>query len=150
MAVTTQVPSLLFRSLASGQVTYLTDDVVLILADSSFVFDQDADRFLGDTNISGTEMPNSGGYTTGGESLTTKSFGLVTGTNRGQLFSDPVAWAGSTISGARYAIVADNEGASYATAPILSVINFGEDKSTSASDFTVTAAADGWLYGAAT
>jgi hypothetical protein len=70
VAVTTQVPTGLLSKLVNAEVDYDTHSIKLLLATSSFVFDQDADAYLGDTNISGTEVSGTG-YTAGGKALTT-------------------------------------------------------------------------------
>ncbi len=55
--------------------------------------------------------------------------------------SAAVTWASSTIT-ARYAVLYDNAG----TKPLLAVVNFGTDQSSSNGNFTVTPSVNGWFF----
>lgn len=117
-----------------------TDDIYYALADSTFVFDQDADTVLGDTNFSGSEI-SGGDYVAGGQLLTTTALEVVTGSNKVRLKSDPVEYAAADIGPARFGIIYRDVGNQ-----IVVVQNFITDQESSGTDFTVTPPADGWLY----
>ncbi len=76
------------------------------------------------------EVPNGGGYTTGGQTMTGVALTVAGGLL--QIAVDDVVWAASTIPGARYALMYDttNTRAVY-------LIDFGTTRSTAAADFPV-------------
>lgn len=70
------------------------------------------------------------GYVAGGSALTTKS---VTQASSTKFDADDVSWAGSTIT-ARYAILYNT---SMANNDLIACVDFGSDKTTSGTTFTI-------------
>jgi hypothetical protein len=83
-------------------------------------------------SYSATNEVTGTGYTAGGETLTISANPASSGTTAFLDFAD-VTWSTATIT-ARGALIYKADGA---TNPAVAVLDFGEDKSSSAGDFTV-------------
>lgn len=84
------------------------------------------------TSYSATNEVTGTGYTAGGETLTISANPASSGTTAFLDFAD-VTWSTATIT-ARGALIYKADGG---TNPAVAVLDFGEDKSSSAGDFTV-------------
>ena len=120
-----------FLAMLNKEVDWDTDTIKVALATSAYTPDQDTHDYFNDvTNeVVGT------GYTAGGATLGTKSIGYTAGTNVTKLDAADTVWTSSTLT-ARYAIVYVSTGTP-ATSVLLGLLDFGEDKVSSAGDFTI-------------
>lgn len=128
------------RAAMERKLDWDTDTIKCLLLASTYVPDIDNHDFLDDViahQIIGT------GYTAGGKTLTGKAFVHNFTLNMLKMVADNVVWASATIT-ARYAVFYQDTGNS-ATSPLISYVDFGTDKSVSASDFTVDVSTDGVL-----
>lgn len=82
------------------------------------------------------EVPNGGGYTTGGKVLT--GFNVTTGTDKAWLSFDDVSWTSATFT-ARGALIYND---TVVGKPTVMVIDFGSDKTVSGFTFLVDFPAD--------
>jgi len=82
--------------------------------------------------ISGGEIPNGGGYTTGGNTLSISTVPSSGGTTAFLSFSN-TTWSASTITDARGALIYNSTQGNKAVA----IFDFGSNKSTVAGDFTI-------------
>lgn len=119
------------------EVDWNTDVIRVALCTVTYTPDQDVHDFFDDiTNeVVGT------GYVAEGAQLTTPTAGYTAGTNVIKLDGDNVTWAASSIT-ARYAIIYVDTGTP-ATSRLLGYVDFGENKTSSGGDFTITWHADG-------
>ncbi len=135
MAVSTTpyLPGL--RLIALAGVNLDTDTLKLMLLTSSYTPNTATHPYVSD--VVAAEVSSSGtGYTTGGNTLnnTTPSNDPVNGLVR--IDADSVVFSAVTLT-ARYAVVYKSTG-SNATAPLLALIDFGENKSYSNENFQLT------------
>jgi hypothetical protein len=136
MAVTANVYAQFFLTLENKEVDWDTDTLKCMLLTSTYTPNQTTHKYKSDlTNeVSGT------GYTATGAALTS-----VTVTNSGLVMTFDAAdtsWTTSTIT-ARYAVIYDSTPATDATRPLICLINFGADVSTTAATFLITWNASG-------
>lgn len=119
-----------------GNVAFLTDTIKVALVTSTYTLDIDAHtRFTDITNeVSGT------GYTAGGATLVGKTSTQDNTNNRGVMDATDITWTTSTIT-ARAAIIYEAT-----TGYLIGYVDFGADKSSSGSDFTIQWNASGILY----
>jgi len=88
------------------------------------------------------QVPGTGGYVTGGESLTSITFATSGGTITWD--AADVEWTSSTISAAAFAVIYDNTlGGSLANRPLICCIDFGGAFSTTSGTFKITWNASG-------
>lgn len=93
----------------------------------------------GYSSVSANEVANGNGYTTGGKTLTNISWAQTGGI--GKFDSDDPIWTGATIT-ARYAALYDDTAAGK---DLLFMLDFLQNKSSSAADFSITVDANGWF-----
>lgn len=124
---------------SDGNIDLNTDTIKVALVTSSYTPDQDAHDFFDDvTNeVIGT------GYTAGGATLANAAVTQDNTNNRAKFDADDVVWSSSTLT-ARGAIIYKDTG-NAATSPLICYIDFGSDKSSSGSNFTIQWHADGIL-----
>ncbi|RJQ67327.1 MAG: hypothetical protein C4519_24330 [Desulfobacteraceae bacterium] len=134
------IPNSLKKKLFDGDIDLSADTIKVMLLDSNHVDDQDAQEFIDD--VSANEVSGDG-YTAGGATLANKAVTQDNTDNEGVFDADDVTWADSTIT-ARYAVVYKDTGTP-STSPIIQIIDFGEDKVSSAGPFTITWNAEGIL-----
>lgn len=131
MAVTVTTYNAYHVNLRKALIDLVDDTIKVALCTVTYTPNQDTQEFFSDvTNeITGT------GYTAGGETLGTKAL-TQDDTNNGSKFdaADQV-WSTATFT-ARYAVIYKDTGVA-ATSPLIGYIDFGEDKSPSAVDFTI-------------
>lgn len=131
MAVTANFYGLGLTSLFNGEVDFDTHTIKVMLCTSAYTPDLDTHRYKSSvTNeVVGT------GYTAGGATLANKTVTYTAGTNTLTLDADDVVWPSSLIT-ARYAIVYRDTGTA-ATSPLLVLVNFGADVSSSNGPFDI-------------
>lgn len=127
------------KLLNGGGIDLDTDTIKCALVSSSYTPDQDAHDFFDDiTNeVTGT------GYSAGGATLGSKTVTQSNSTNSVTFDAADATWASSTIT-ARYAVIYKSTGTA-ATSPLICLIDFGSNISSSDSTFTVAFSADGIL-----
>jgi len=134
MAVTAYWFGKAFLAMLNKEVDYDTDAIKVTLHTSAFTPNQDTMDYFDDCT---NELPTAGGYTAGGATLGTKTIGYTAGTNVIKLDAADTVWTSSTLT-ARYAVVRCAATGVAGTEPLLGYIDFGEDKVSSAGDFTIT------------
>lgn len=148
MAVTTSIPGQVSSAGRLDDFTSATIKCALLTSLASY--DQDTTDFWND--LSASEVANGLGYTTGGNTVASKTVSYDAATNRNRFRGSVPAW---TSSGAGFSAV----GAVYykdtgvgSTSPVLAVVNFGATESASnGGTFTITPDATlGILYTEAT
>lgn len=125
---------------ASAGIDWTVDTIKLALCTSTLTPSADTHTYFSDiTNeVSGT------GYTAGGATLGTKTLTQDNTNDRGVADAADVTWSASTIT-ARYAVLYKSTGTA-STSPVMGIIDFGSDKSSSATDFVVQFHANGIIY----
>lgn len=111
---------------------FLSDTIDVALLTSSYTPNYDTHDFWNDASaneVSGT------GYSANGAALTTKTISVSSGVVK--FDADDTSWASSTIT-ARYAMVYDRTPSTDATRPLLILVDFGADFSTSNGTFQIT------------
>lgn len=117
-----------------------SDTIKLMLLTSSYTPDIDANVFISD--ISANEVAASGSYSAGGVTLT-KSSSTDDTDDEGVFDATDVSITTATIT-ARYAAIYKDTGTP-ATSPVICVIDFGSNQSSTAGTFAITFAAEGIL-----
>jgi len=116
-----------------------TDTIKLALLTSSYTPDQDAHNFFDDIT---NEVSNSGTYSAGGATLTVTTSQDDTD-NEGVFDATDVSFTSATIT-ARYAVIYKSTGTA-STSPLICLIDFGSNQTSTAGSFTITFAAEGIL-----
>lgn len=113
-------------------IDWLSNDIKVMLTTSAYSPSDDIHEFKSDvTNeVTGT------GYSAGGQSLTGKTLVYSGTSNRTTFDANDVVWGTSTIT-ARYAVLYDNTPGLDSDKPLIGVVNFETDRSSSASDFRI-------------
>lgn len=124
----------------STAINLATDTVKLMLLTSSYTPDIDADVFIDD--ISANEVAASGSYSAGGVELT-KSSSTDDTDDEGVFDATDVTITSATIT-ARYGAVYKDTGTP-GTSPIIAIIDFGSNQSSTAGTFAITFASEGIL-----
>lgn len=117
-----------------------SDTVKLMLLTSSHTPDADAEVFIDD--VSANEIGASGTYSAGGVTLT-KSSSTDDTDDEGVFDATDVSITSATIT-ARYAAIYKDTGTP-STSPIICVIDFGSDQSSTVGTFTITFNSEGIL-----
>jgi hypothetical protein len=117
-----------------------SDTIKIALLTSSYTPDADAHDFFDD--VSANEVSASGTYSAGGATLTV-TLSQDNTDDEGVLDATDVSWTSATIT-ARYAVVYKSTGNS-ATSPLMFLIDFGSNQSSTAGTFAITFAAEGLL-----
>ena len=128
------------KHIMNGGIDLDTDTIKVMLLTSSHSQDQDAHEFIDD--VSANEVSGTG-YSAGGASLANKAVTQDNTDNEGVFDADDVTWSTSTIT-ARYAALYKDTGTP-STSPLIAIIDFGSDKSSSAGNFVITWNAEGIL-----
>lgn len=117
---------------AARRVDWTTDTIKVLLTTATYVPNQDTHNFHDDIT---NEVATGNGYTTGGETLGTKSLTYDTVSNTVRLDAADTTWTFTASKTARYAVIYKDTGVS-ATSPLLGYVDFGADESSS-STFTL-------------
>ena len=116
------------------EIDWDSDTIKVALLSSSYTPNQDTHDYYDDVvanEVSGT------GYTTGGNTLSSKTITYDGTNNVIVLDAADVTWSSSTIT-ARYAVVYDDSGASNAAKALIGYVDFGSDQSSTNGNFTIT------------
>ena len=138
MAVTATLFGGFLQSLANKEIDLDTDTLKVMLCTAIYAPNQDTHRYKSSvTNeVAGT------GYTATGAALTGVTVTYDAATNTLKLDANDVSWPSSTLT-ARYAVVYDSTPASDATRPLIALVDFGADVSTTSGTFQITWSASG-------
>lgn len=124
----------------STKIIFTSDTIKVSLHTSSYTPDIDTQVFYSDLT---NELPTSGGYTSGGVALASKTF---TQDNTGNVAvfdaADP-SWTTASFT-ARYLSVRKDTGVA-ATSPLIGILDFGTDKIADGGTFLVALNASGIL-----
>ena len=120
------------KKFADGDIDFVSDTIKVMLLTNSHTTDIDTQEFIDD--VSANEVAGTG-YTTGGETLGTKSNTVDTANDQTEVDAADVTWSSSTIT-ARYAVVYKDTGTP-GTSAIIQIIDFGADKTSTGGDFTI-------------
>jgi hypothetical protein len=130
-----------YRQLGDTSVTPInlkTDTIKLALLTSSYTASQDNDDFFND--VSTYEVGASGTYSAGGATLTVTTSQDNTD-DEGVFDATDVSFTSATIT-ARYAVIYKSTGVS-STSPLICLIDFGSNVTSTSGTFTITFAAEG-------
>lgn len=110
--------------LATKAIDFLNDTFKIILMQSGFVFNKDTHEEYSD--VSGSELANGNGYTTGGATLAGVAVAEDDTDDRCEIVWSNVAWtaAGGAIGPSPSAIIYDD---TVANDPVVGYIDFGAD-----------------------
>lgn len=124
------------KKILDGDIVFNTDTIKVALLDNTFSLDIDTQEFFAD--VSGDELPNGNGYTSGGETLGGKSTTVDNANDRAEASANNVTWASANWSGtpARYFVVYKDTG-NPATSPIIDISDFGADQAPANVDYTI-------------
>ena len=129
------------RALGSGTAVDLDGDTIkLALLTSSYTPDFDAHDFFDD--VSANEVAASGTYSAGGATLTV-TLSQDNTDDEGVFDATDVSFTSSTIT-ARYAVIYKSTGVS-STSPLICLIDFGSNQTSTAGTFAITFASEGIL-----
>jgi len=120
-----------------GEIALLQDTIKVALLGSTYTPSQSHASW---SNVSSHEVSGTG-YTAGGEALSNKGITPDTNNIRSTFDADDVTWANSEIT-ARYAVLYDDTASGK---PLIALVDFGEEKSSSNGSFTIQWHADGIL-----
>lgn len=115
-----------------------TTTIKIMLVTSGYAVDIDGDTVVSDIT---NEVASGGGYTTGGEDITTRSVVQDNATDLAKYDGDDIVWATSTIT-ARGAIIYKDTGTP-STSPLVAYIDFVTDQESLNADFTIQWSTDG-------
>ena len=128
------------KAALEGGINLATDTVKVMLLTSTHVTDIDLDVFIDD--VSANEVSGTG-YTAGGQALTTKAVTQDNTNDLGKFDADDVTWATATIT-ARFAVIYKDTGTA-STSPIVNIVDFGADRTSTGVDFVINWNANGIL-----
>ncbi len=144
MAVTALIFTKFPANIMGGEVAgdafaidYLSDTIRIMLCTSTYAPNQDTHETKADV----TNEVVGAGYAARGNALAGKTITVDAANNRVVYDANDSTWAASTIT-ARYAVIYKDTGVD-ATSVLIGYIDFGADKSTVATDFTIEFSADG-------
>lgn len=138
MAVSALLYGQVFVSAFNKELDFNSDTIKVMLCTSTYTPNQDTHQYKSSvTNeVTGT------GYTAGGATLANCTITYTGATNVLKLDADDVSWPSSTIT-ARYAVIYDSTPATDATRPLIALIDFGADMSSTSGTFAITFDANG-------
>lgn len=128
------------KHIMNGGIDLDTDTIKVMLLDDNHSQDQDAHEFIDD--VSANEVSGTG-YSAGGAALANKAVTQDNTDNEGVFDADDLTWSSSSIT-ARYAAIYKDTGTP-GTSPILAILDFGEDKTSTSGNFTIQWADEGIL-----
>lgn len=128
------------KKFLDGDIDLANDTIKVMLLTSSHTQNPDTHEFIDD--VSANEVSGTG-YTAGGATLGTKSVTVDDTDDEGVFDAQDVTWSSSTIT-ARYAVIYKDTGTP-STSPIIAILDFSTDQSSSSGDFTISWNAEGIL-----
>lgn len=139
MAITARLYGQVFLKAFNKEIDILDDAIACTLHTSGYTPDQDTQVYVSSLN---SEVAAAGGYTTGGQNLTTDTLTYTAGTNTIMYDADDVVWAGSSIT-ARTAVLSDRTPGTAATQPLLVYQQSDVDITSNNGEYRVAWAAAG-------
>lgn len=138
MAVTHLWYGLSFITMANKEADWDTDTVKTMLSTSTYVPNQDTDKYKSNVSneISGTN------YTAGGTTISPLTSAYTGASNIWNLDGADAAWTTATFT-CRIAATYDGTPGTDATRPLLSYVDMGGDQTVNAANFTIQWAAGG-------
>lgn len=128
------------KLIMNGGIDLDSDTIKVMLLTSSHTQDQDTYDFIDD--VSANQVTGTG-YTAGGVALANKAVTADNTDNEGVFDADDASWSTSTIT-ARYAAIYKDTGTP-STSPIIAILDFGSNQTSTAGTFTITWGAEGIL-----
>ena len=116
------------------EVDWDSDTIKVALVSSSYTPNQDTHDYFDD--VSSYEVTGTG-YTTGGQTLGSKTVTYDSANNVIILDAADTTWSSSTIT-ARYAVIYDDSGATAASKALIGYVDFSSDQSSTNGNFTIT------------
>jgi hypothetical protein len=133
-AVTAALYGLIWQDQIEGSATVVwASDTIKCALLSGYTLDQDTHDFFND--VSGTELANGNGYTTGGATLGSKTSTYDTASDQVRLDAGDVSLTSSTVS-ATDSVVYKSTGTA-STSALLGAVDFGATVTTSNGTFTI-------------
>jgi hypothetical protein len=139
VAVTAKLYGNYVIALHKKEIDWANDNIAVTLHQVGYVPDQDVHDYANDLT---SEVPNTGGYTTGGKVLTGKTMTYTAGTNTITLDANDLQWASSTIT-ARVAVIKDDTPATAAAKPLIGYQLSDADISSSGGNYDLVWNASG-------
>lgn len=124
----------------NGGIDLDTDTIKVMLLSSSHTQNIDTHEYIDD--VSANEVSGTG-YSAGGAAIGSKVVSVDDTDDEGVFDGADVTWSSSTIT-ARYAAIYKDTGTP-GTSPIIAILDFGSDQSSSAGDFTIQWNSEGIL-----
>lgn len=115
-----------------SDVDFLANDIKVALMSPAYTPDFDADQFYADVSA---DEASGAGYTTGGQSLTTKTVNQDNTNDRGVFDADDLNWPSSSIT-ARGCIIYKDTG-NPATSKLIGYIDFLTNRTSSGGTYTI-------------
>lgn len=128
------------KKIMDGSIDLDTDTIKIALVTSSYTPSADNDDFWDD--VSANEVAASGTYSAGGATLTV-TISQDNTDDEGVFDATDVSWTTATIT-ARYAVIYKSTGVA-GTSPLVCLIDFGGNQTSSGGTFAITFAAEGIL-----
>lgn len=128
------------KKIMDGSIDLDTDTIKIALVTSSYTPSADNDDFWDD--VSANEVGASGTYSAGGATLTV-TISQDNTDDEGVFDATDVSWTTATIT-ARYAVIYKSTGVA-GTSPLVCLIDFGGNQTSSGGTFAITFAAEGIL-----
>ena len=116
------------------EVDWDSDTIKVALLTSSYTPNQDTHDYFDD--VSANEVTGTG-YTSGGQTLGSKTVTYDGANNVIVLDAADVTWSSSTIT-ARYAVVYNDSGATAGQKALIGYVDFSSDQSSTNGNFTIT------------
>ena len=119
------------KNIMNGVIDLDSDTIRVALVTEDYTPDQDAHEFFDDVDNEVVGV----GYTADGAEITTKTVTQDDANDQGVFDGDDVAWTTATITARAGVIYKDTGNA--ATSPLIRYVDFGEDKTTAGTTFTI-------------
>jgi hypothetical protein len=140
MAVTAHFYDNFWINLAAKTIDLTTDTLKGALVTSSYTPNLATDEFW--STPQADEVANGNGYTTGGMTLTSVTFSLVSGV--ATLNFANLSWTSATFS-ASFLVIYDDQTGTASTAPLIGIVEFGQVESPSDGTLSIS-----WASGVGT
>jgi hypothetical protein len=139
MTITAKMYGNYVVALHNKEVDWVDDTVAVTLHTATYTPDQDVHDYQNDLT---NEVAATGGYTTGGKTLLSKTITYTAGTNTITLDAADLQWASSTIT-ARTAVITDTSPATSATRPLIGYQQSDVDISSTGGNYDLVWHANG-------
>ena len=126
---------------AADRVDWVNDTIKVSLHTATYTPDQDAHDYFNDVT---NEIAAGSGYTSGGETLASKTLTYDTASNTVRLDAADVTWTFSGSKTFRYAVISKSTGVA-STSVLMGYVDFGSDQTTSGTFTLQWDATDGVL-----